>query len=59
MCIVCVLWEKQKLTNSEALAALWELVREEDVDLPHLQRVYSDIEQKLRDEKQGKSDAEE
>lgn len=42
-CIVCILYEKEKLTKAEALKGLFELVQDKDADEHHLQEVYSRI----------------
>lgn len=39
MCIVCVLWEKEKLTTDEGYKALEELITFEQVDKEHAQDV--------------------
>lgn len=45
MCIVCLLWNKEKLTKAEALRALWEMVNEVPEDeISHLQQTYAEIE---------------
>jgi hypothetical protein len=43
MCVVCILWNKEKLSRDEALSALVELVNTEDVDKKHLEEVYYEI----------------
>ena len=45
MCVVCILWEKQKLTKHEALQALFELVQNKNEDETHLQIAYAKIEE--------------
>jgi hypothetical protein len=44
MCVICVLWEKDKLTKKEALSALMELVRSDDIDPDHLHQVIETID---------------
>lgn len=48
MCVVCVEWEKGKLTNKEAKMALFELVNTSGADREHLQKAYSKIDEKDR-----------
>lgn len=51
MCVVCVMWEKGKLTAAEADKALVELLSTDSssVDLYHAQDVMSKIEDSLTD----------
>lgn len=50
MCLVCVLWEKDKLTWKEADNALAEMVEFGDIDMMHAQetivRILSEEEDK-------------
>jgi hypothetical protein len=41
-----VLWEKEKLTNKEALSALFEMVENKDVSDQHIEEVYIKISEK-------------
>lgn len=40
MCIVCALWQKEKLTSKEAKAALYEMVENKDVSDQHIEEAY-------------------
>jgi hypothetical protein len=46
MCIVCALWEKDKLTNKEAKAALYEMVENKDVTDEHIEEAWFRINEK-------------
>lgn len=48
MCIVCKLWQQERLTIKEAKKALWEMVDEENADRLHIQELYAKLEQKER-----------
>ena len=45
-CMVCALWEKDKLTNKEAKSALYEMVENKDIDIEHVEEVYIKINEK-------------
>lgn len=51
MCVVCVEWEKGKLTNKEAKMALFEMVQVEGENRDHLQKAYATIDEKDRQDK--------
>lgn len=46
MCIVCVLYEKGKLTRKEAKAALWETINmvSSNEEADHIKQLYSDLD---------------
>ena len=46
MCVVCALWEKDKLTNKEAKSALFEMVENKDISIEHIEEVYIKINEK-------------
>lgn len=43
MCIICVQFELGKLTRTEALNALPELIASEQLDLEHAQDLYDEL----------------
>lgn len=43
MCIVCTLWQKEKLTNKEARQALFEMVLDNAASEQHIEEVYVKI----------------
>lgn len=43
MCVVCIQWERGKLTKAEARSALKELVDTETVDIDHAQGVLREM----------------
>ena len=50
MCIVCALWEKDKLTNKEAKAALYEMVENKGASDEHIEETYARISAKEENE---------
>lgn len=45
MCIICIEWEKGKMTNNEAKRALHEMVTDDVEKNKHLQDVWYKIEE--------------
>lgn len=50
MCIVCILINKDKLTNKEAKKALFELIIDDTIDKEHIQKLFEKIEQEELEE---------
>jgi hypothetical protein len=50
MCIVCVLWDKGKLTRREAEAAFAEVVKDEKFDLDHIEEFEKKVKEAKRKE---------
>lgn len=44
MCVICILWEQEKLTVREAKKALCEMVWTDQVDIDHVEEVLEKIE---------------
>lgn len=46
MCVVCILFNKDKITRKEAMKALWEQIESATTDdeVLHIQKLYSDLE---------------
>jgi hypothetical protein len=55
MCIVCVLWDKGKLTRREAQSAFSEVVRDENFDKNHIEEFNKKVE--LAKKKEMESDS--
>lgn len=51
MCIVCLLWEKEKITAKEGKRALWEQAsfEENEEDIKHMQEIYARLDKADRE----------
>lgn len=47
MCIVCVLWNKEKITAKEGMKALWEQIRDakNPEEEQHIREIYAKLEE--------------
>lgn len=50
MCIVCKLWQQEKITTREAMKATWEMVNMTDADEKHLQELFSKLEEQDKED---------
>lgn len=50
MCLICKLWQLEKITTKEAKKACWELVNDPEVDDLHLQELYEKLEAQERED---------
>jgi hypothetical protein len=55
MCIVCVLWDKERLTRREAESAFSEIVKDKDFDLNHVKEFEKKVEEAIIKENEEKS----
>ena len=48
MCIICTLWEQDKLTRYEASQALSEMIQEEQIDSVHAVEVWDKLSEAFK-----------
>lgn len=48
MCVICKLWQMEKITTREAKKATWEMINDPEADALHLKELYGKLEEQER-----------